>query len=212
MAGCGERPLPPPGRLTESARSLRDPEDDENEVPASARWPALSGQHAAVALIFAGADGALSLCFIQRATHPRDPWSGQMALPGGRAAVADRSLRDTAVRETYEEVGLRLDRYEYLGAGTVIPLVRQGRPLAGTVAPFVFYAGSELPSLALEPREVTAGYWIAVDYLCAPRNHVTLERVADGGTRRPPAIRFGRQLIWGMTYRMVTGLLDRTSR
>ena len=52
----------------------------------------LSGQ-AAVALIFAGADGDLSLCFIQRATHPRDPWSGQMALPGGRASAADGSLR-----------------------------------------------------------------------------------------------------------------------
>lgn len=168
----------------------------------------LTGQ-AAVALIFAGADGDLSLCFIQRATHPRDPWSGQMALPGGRASAADGSLRDAAVRETREEVGLRLERCQYLGAGQVIPLVRAGRPAAGRVAPFAFYAGAEPPALKPDPGEVTAAYWIALAHLHDPRNRATLERVAEGGTRRLPAIRFGRQLIWGMTWRMVTGLLER---
>ena len=171
--------------------------------------PAPLSEHAAVALLFAGADGELSLCFIQRATHPRDPWSGQMALPGGRASAADRDLRDAAVRETREEVGLRLERYEYLGAGPAIPLVRHGRPTAGTVAPFVFYAGAGLPALKPDPKEVRAGYWIALAHLRDPRHRATLERVADGGRRRLPAIRFGRQLIWGMTWRMVTGLLDR---
>ena len=170
----------------------------------------LSGQ-AAVALVFAGAGGDLSLCFIQRATHPRDPWSGQMALPGGRAGPADGSLRDAAVRETREEVGLRLERCQYLGAGRAIPLVRAGRPMAGSVAPFAFYAGAELPALEPDPREVTAAYWIAVAHLRDPRNHATLEQVADGATRRLPAIRFGRQLIWGMTWRMVTGLLERAA-
>ena len=168
----------------------------------------LSGQ-AAVALVFAGADGALSLCFIQRATHPRDPWSGQMALPGGRASPADGSLRDAAVRETREEVGLRLERCQYLGAGRVIPLVRAGRPMAGSVAPFAFYAGAEPPALEPNPREVTAAYWIALAHLRDPRNRAALERMANGATRRLPAIRFGRQLIWGMTWRMVTGLLER---
>ena len=170
----------------------------------------LSGQ-AAVALVFAGADGDLSLCFIQRATHPRDPWSGQMALPGGRASAADGSLWDAAVRETREEVGLRLERCRYLGAGQVIPLVRAGRPLAGSVAPFVFYAGAEPPALEPDPAEVTAAYWIALAHLRDPHNRATLERVADGATRRLPAIRFGRQLIWGMTWRMVTGLLERAA-
>ena len=178
---------------------------------ALARPPAALSEHAAVALVFAGADADLSLCFIQRATHPRDPWSGQMALPGGRAARDDDSLRAAAVRETQEEVGLALHRYQYLGAAPAIPLLRHGRPTAATVAPFVFYAGAELPALVPDPREVTAGYWIAVDHLCAPRNHVALERVVAGGTRRLPAIRFGRQLIWGMTYRMVTALLDRAA-
>ena len=112
------------------------------------------------------------------------------------------------MRETREEVGLRLERCRYLGAGQVIPLVRAGRPTAGSVAPFAFYAGAELPALEPDPREVTAAFWIALAHLRDPRNRATLERVADGAMRRLPAIRFGRQLIWGMTWRMVTGLLD----
>ena len=83
--------------------------------------------------------------------------------------------------------------------------------MAGSVAPFVFYAGAELPTLEPDPSEVTAAYWIALAHLHDPRNRATLERVADGGTRRLPAIRFGRQLIWGMTWRMVTGLLERAA-
>ena len=150
----------------------------------------LSGQ-AAVALIFAGADGDLSLCFIQRATHPRDPWSGQMALPGGRVSAADGSLWDAAVRETREEVGLCLERCQYLGADRVIPLVRSGRPTTGSVAPFVFYAGAAPPALEPDPGEVTAAYWIALAHLRDPRNRATLERVAAGATRRLPAPRAG---------------------
>ena len=91
----------------------------------------------------------------------------------------------------------------------MIPLVRAGRPTAGSVAPFVFYAGAEPPALEPDPGEVTAAYWIALAHLRDTRNRATLERVADGATRRLPAIRFGRQLIWGMTWRMVTSLLDR---
>ena len=41
---------------------------------------------AAVALVLAGVGNDLSLCAIRRAEHPLDPWSGHMALPGGRAA------------------------------------------------------------------------------------------------------------------------------
>ena len=173
--------------------------------------PAVRGDRAAVALIFAGPDADLRLCFIQRATQPHDPWSGQMALPGGRTSLADASPMAVAVRETREEVGLELMPCQYLGALAEIPLVRSGRPTAGVVAPFVFYTGVEPARLTPDPAEVAAGYWIAVDDLRDPRYRVALERTAAGVTRRLPAIRCRRQLIWGMTHGMVTGLLDRVA-
>src|ERR1035437_8323829 len=64
---------------------------------------------AAVALILRETvDGEVELLFIKRAARGDDPWSGQIALPGGRHQASDQSLEDTAVRETLEEVGLEL--------------------------------------------------------------------------------------------------------
>lgn len=170
-----------------------------------------AADQAAVALVFAGSDTDLRLCFIRRATHPRDPWSGQMALPGGRAAPADASLCAAAVRETREEVGLALARARYLGALPPIPMVRGGHPIGGSVAPFAFHLEGEPPELTVDPAEVAAAYWIAVRHLRDPGQRTVLPLTRNGVTRRLPAVRFGRHLIWGMTYRIVTPLLERAT-
>ena len=60
---------------------------------------------AAVAVIVAPDPDAVLL--IRRAERSGDPWSGHIGLPGGRLDPADQSLRDTALRETREETGLR---------------------------------------------------------------------------------------------------------
>ena len=59
-----------------------------------------------MALVLAGSGDELSLCFIRRAEHPLDPWSGHMALPGGRWDPTDPHPRAAAERETLEEVGI----------------------------------------------------------------------------------------------------------
>ncbi|MDP9122742.1 MAG: CoA pyrophosphatase, partial [Acidobacteriota bacterium] len=57
---------------------------------------------AAVALVLAGGGTELSLCVIRRAERAGDPWSGHLALPGGRASAADPDARAVAERETLE--------------------------------------------------------------------------------------------------------------
>src|SRR5699024_8054066 len=63
----------------------------------------------------AGPAPAVDLFLVQRA-----PWlrhhPGQIALPGGGHEPGDRSLIDTAVRETYEEIGVSPKRIEVVGA------------------------------------------------------------------------------------------------
>ena len=213
---AGDR-RPPGGPVPSSGTpvpSRGSPESEQSSAAPDGRLGRRSSlaDEAAVALVFAGRDGDLRLCFIRRATDPRDPWSGQMALPGGRATPADASLCAAAVRETHEEVGLSLARARYLGALPPIPLVRHGRPTTGSVAPFVFYAGGALPALTVDPVEVAAGYWIAVRHLRDPSQRAVMQVTGGGVTRRLPAVRFGRHLIWGMTYRIVIALLDGAAR
>ena len=70
---------------------------------------------AAVALIAVSSGADLELLIIRRAERLGDPWSGQMALPGGRRETVDSSLRETAMRETAEEIGVDLGREAMLG-------------------------------------------------------------------------------------------------
>ena len=165
-------------------------------------------RRAAVAVVFAGGGPGLSLCFIRRATHPRDPWSGQMAFPGGRVDPQDPTPLDAAIRETREEVGVDLAGARRLGALPEIPLMSRGRPAGGIVAPFAFYAGAALPEFRIDPAEVAAAYWIELRYLRDPRHRAQMTYELDGATRRLPAIRFAGQLIWGMTHRILTTLLE----
>jgi len=63
---------------------------------------------AAVALVLLDGPQGIEILLIKRAERADDPWSGQIALPGGRYDVGDRDLEATAVRETREETGVDL--------------------------------------------------------------------------------------------------------
>ena len=64
---------------------------------------------AAVALVLRARD-PLEILLVKRAVSDADPWSGHMALPGGRYDKSDPDFLSTAKRETIEEVGIDLDQ------------------------------------------------------------------------------------------------------
>jgi 8-oxo-dGTP pyrophosphatase MutT (NUDIX family) len=51
--------------------------------------------------------GEEKILLIERTRHPRDPYSGQICLPGGALEAGDASLADCALREAREEVGIQ---------------------------------------------------------------------------------------------------------
>jgi hypothetical protein len=55
--------------------------------------------------------------FIKRVTRTGDRWSGDVALPGGKSEPEDESPKYTAMRETWEEVGLDLADNNFLCVG-----------------------------------------------------------------------------------------------
>lgn len=162
----------------------------------------LDRNRTAVALVLAGAEPALYLCVIRRADRAGDPWAGDMALPGGRAAPEDASLQETAERETYEEVGLVLAPAHRLGALAELSIVLRGRDRLLFLAPFVYYLG---PTLApLTPNdEVGEAYWIPLAHLWDERNATALNLPTRRVSIWYPAIGYRQQVVWGITHRVL---------
>src|ERR1700760_3788257 len=52
--------------------------------------------------------GDPEVLFIKRASNERDKWTGHIAFPGGRRDPEDEDDYSTAIRETWEEVGIDL--------------------------------------------------------------------------------------------------------
>jgi 8-oxo-dGTP pyrophosphatase MutT (NUDIX family) len=146
-----------------------------------------------------------SILLIRRAERTGDPWSGHMALPGGRRHATDPDLLATAVRETEEEVGIQLRLENLVGnLDDVVPRTPTLPPIA--VRPFVF-ALSSRPSISLN-HEVTSASWVPLSDLLNPGTHHPIRLEVGGQSRVVQAYQLQEAIVWGMTERIITSLLQ----
>lgn len=133
-----------------------------------------------------------------------DAHAGQVAFPGGKVEGDERPL-ETAVRECYEEVGMPPAHVAPLGE--LPPRVSTSRfhvhCVVARVRPF---------ELRLAPREVDRALFVPLQELRDPRRW--RERPPPGGhtgdqPKTSPHFEHGRDLIWGLTGRFVSDLIDR---
>ncbi len=173
------------------------------DVARGAANPSLSQ---AAVLLALRASRPLELLLIERAEQEGDPWSGHMALPGGRRSASDVDLMDTALRETAEETAIVVPRQAVLGElDEVRPSSR--RRFSITVAAFVAAVpmGTEaVPS----PAEVESALWVPLPYLAsdAAVDEILIE--LEDGSRAFPALTYREHVIWGLTHRILTGFMD----
>jgi 8-oxo-dGTP pyrophosphatase MutT (NUDIX family) len=140
-----------------------------------------------------------TVLFTQRTAHLKNH-SGQISFPGGRAEASDSSPERTALRETWEEVGLPEERVELLGRLSEYH-TRTGyriTPVVGIVqAPF---------ELNPDANEVAEVFEVPLAFLLDPRNHQRHSREFEGKQRHFFAIPFGERYIWGATAGMLVNL------
>ncbi|MDZ4673605.1 MAG: CoA pyrophosphatase [Gemmatimonadota bacterium] len=145
------------------------------------------------------------LLLIRRAEHPRDPWSGQMGLPGGRRDPEDQDLLATAIRETREEVGLDLSQARLLGAlDDQAPSTPVLPPII--VRPHVFLLPSDPGELRLS-AEVQYVRWASLGELRRPEVLRPYSFDYGGSRITRPGYHLGPDVVWGMTERILTPLL-----
>ena len=157
---------------------------------------------ASVALILA--PDPLSILLIRRSERGGDPWSGHVALPGGRRSGDDPDLIATAIRETEEEVAVTLARDQLLGTlDDVAPSTAVLPAIA--VRPHVF--GLTGPTMPGRSEEVADARWEPVASLLAPEARGEYSLVRNGSTFHFPAYHTSLGTLWGMTLRILDSIL-----
>ena len=162
---------------------------------------------AAVAVVLRDGTAGAELIVIHRSHRRGDPWSGHMALPGGRHDQSDRSLLATAIRETREEVGVDLEEHgELLGPLDDLRAIGRGRPLNLIITPFVCAVTAPV-TLSPDRREVQSAFWVPLASLRHQDVRGTFRHQVGGLETAYPAFIYEGHTIWGLTHRILTGLL-----
>ena len=188
-------PSPPPTKAREGAEGSPRAEEPRK---------------AAVAAVFRPGPIDTELLFIQRASFDGDPWSGQMAFPGGRVEPSDADTATTAERETAEELGLDLRPVQRLGdLAEVDGGHATNRPIQ--VAGHCYWLEGPRPELTPN-YEVADVIWISLSHLLDETRYIEYwYREAETPF---PGIQLNHpdQVIWGLTLRFLADLFQRLER
>jgi 8-oxo-dGTP pyrophosphatase MutT (NUDIX family) len=157
---------------------------------------------AAVAIMINPNDRGGSILLIKRRERQGDPWSGQMAFPGGHRSLNDRTYLETAVREAREETGVELGEHEILG--TLPVAYTLGRRVR--VVPFVFQLKNDVSIHTNE--EVAESFWVSLSEMGKMEPTKSEVRLEEGRLKADSYIYLG-QVIWGLTFRIINMLLDK---
>ena len=101
---------------------------------------------------------------------------GQISFPGGRCEAGE-APHETALRETYEEVGIGSEDITLLGALTQLYVP----PSNSLIYPVIGYSANPINNLTLQPDEVQEVFYSELTYLLDPRN-VAIGEWDRGGT------------------------------
>jgi 8-oxo-dGTP pyrophosphatase MutT (NUDIX family) len=146
-------------------------------------------------------DGDLVAVFTER-RHDLSRHAGEISFPGGRQDEPDEDLRTTALRESWEEIGLARDHVELVGAlppvGTFVTGYRVF-PFVGSIEPGHTWVPQE--------REVEKVLEMSVGDLVA--GHEMKRLVRKGVPIKTPTYTVDGTLVWGATARIVQHLLER---
>jgi 8-oxo-dGTP pyrophosphatase MutT (NUDIX family) len=146
-------------------------------------------------------DGQLHAVFTKRRADLRRH-GGEISFPGGRQDDDESDLRVTALREAEEEIGLRPDDVELIGALQPTPTIATNYavyPFVGLIEPgrtWTPSAGEVAEVLEFGLRRLRAGY-------------ARRRLLRRGVPFRTDVYCVDEHLIWGATARIVADLLER---
>jgi 8-oxo-dGTP pyrophosphatase MutT (NUDIX family) len=138
---------------------------------------------------------------IERAIY-KGSHSGQISFPGGKKDQQDKSLLDTAVRETHEEIGLLPSALDLIGSLTPVYI-----PVSNfLVQPYVFMHSGR-PELTLDSREVVDAFSFSLHRLredCLKETSIDVDEKIK--LKNVPFFDIENKVVWGATALMINEL------
>lgn len=139
---------------------------------------------------------------VTQRTHTVVHHKGQISFPGGACDASDADGEATALRETYEEIGIPPDAVEVLGALDDFRTVT-----SFAVTPFVGVIPYPFP-YRLNSHEVEAVLEVPLSFLLEPA-HLRVEQLEHQGQVLDVLFwDYGPHTIWGATAGILKGFLD----
>lgn len=167
--------------------------------------PTVSGglKRAAVLMPLANRERDLVLLFTRR-SNSVNSHRGQVSFPGGQLETGDRDLRDTALRENCEEIGIKPDAVDVLG--TLKPLKSS---TGFHIYPYVGYI-QDLNGLRINEFEVDKVFCIPFDWLMEEDNLYQEDYIPpDGSLHKVWVFKpYDGERVWGITAQITRQLID----
>ncbi len=129
--------------------------------------------------------------------------SGQVSFPGGKEEPEDKSLLTTAMRETFEEIGIQLLNDNHLGDLTplFIPVSRF------MVYPYIFIKHTPM-DFTLDPNEVDYLISFQLKNLIDKNLIKTTCLQINGHTLTTPYFAIGKEIVWGATAMILSEFVE----
>ncbi|MDP4239954.1 MAG: CoA pyrophosphatase [Bacteroidota bacterium] len=161
-------------------------------------------KNSAVLVLLFPEKGKLKTVLIKRSEY-EGVHSGQISFPGGQYGNTDKSFETTALRETYEEIGVEKDKIQIIGqlSDLYIP------PSNFLVKVFVGYAAQK-PEYIPDTKEVQSVIEVNIDEFYDSQNKDEKDFYSTFGKIKvnAPYYKINDIEIWGATAMIVTELLD----
>ena len=162
-----------------------------------------SARKAAVMMLFYPKEDVAHLVLIVRNSYP-GVHSSQIAFPGGKVEEADLDLQETALRETFEEIGIPSDQINVVRSFSAIYIP----PSNFLVYPFMGISTTEL-EFVLQEEEVAGIIEMPVSMLLD--DSIITHKILDTSYAKEitvPVFQIQKHAVWGATAMMLSELKD----
>lgn len=156
-------------------------------------------RQASVLVGFVEREQGLNVLFTRRARHLKHH-PGQVSFPGGKYEPSDSDLLHTAIRETYEEVGIEQSQIEVFGQMPALPTISQF-----SVTPVMAFISSDYKT-NIDKNEVDEVFEVPASVVL-DRQQLHSQRFRIKSTsHRVFGLSYQSHFIWGVTAQIIQAM------